>query len=106
MLSASLSEIFASFLPFLCVIGEFRLCEKLIFSSQRERERERERERDRTSAVVRWDIGSISPGRPISFFLFQPFLHNWCNRDGGIHYPVCGILHIKYPLLLIVKTSP
>ena len=22
-------------------------------------------------------------------------LHDWCNKDRGIYYPVCGIVHIK-----------
>ena len=30
--------------------------------------------------------------------LFQPVLHDWC-------YPVCGMMHINKPLLLIGKSS-
>ena len=33
-------------------------------------------------------------------------LHNWCNKGRGICYPVCGMVHIKEPLLLIRKISP
>ena len=35
---------------------------------------------------------------------FQPVLHDWCKKDCGMCYPVCGIVHIKDPLLLIGKT--
>ena len=40
-------------------------------------------------------------GGPIDYFSFQPVLHNWCNKG----YPVCGMVHIKEPLLLIGKSS-
>ena len=42
------------------------------------------------SLMVRWVVGSI--------------LH-WCNKGRGICYPVCGMVHIKEPLLLIDKCS-
>ena len=34
------------------------------------------------------------------YFLFQPVLHDWCNKYRGMCYPVCGMLRIKEPLLL------
>ena len=37
---------------------------------------------------------------PLSYFLFQPVLHDWCNKGCGMYYPVCGMVHIKEPLLL------
>ena len=40
------------------------------------------------------------------YFLFQPVLHDWCNKGCGMCYPVCGLVHIKEPLLLIGKSSP
>ena len=40
-----------------------------------------------------------------SYFSFQPVLHDWCNKGRGMYYPVCGIMHIKEPLLLIGKSS-
>ena len=43
---------------------------------------------------------------PLSYFSFQPMLHDWCNKGCGMCYPVCGVMHIKYPLLLIRKSSP
>ena len=43
---------------------------------------------------------------PLSYFSFQPVLHDWCNKGRGMCYPVCGMVHIKEPLLLIGKSSP
>ena len=43
---------------------------------------------------------------PLSYFSFQPVIHDWCNKGRGICYPVCGMMHIKEPLLLIGKSSP
>ena len=34
------------------------------------------------------------------------FLHDWCNKGCGMCNPVCGMVHIKEPLLLIGKSSP
>ena len=31
--------------------------------------------------------------------------HDWCNKGPGMCYPVCGMMHIKEPLLLIRKNS-
>ena len=39
-------------------------------------------------------------------FFSQPVLHDWCNRGRGMCYRVCGMIHIKEPLLLIGKSSP
>ena len=41
-----------------------------------------------------------------SYFSFQPVLHDWCNKGCGMCYPVCGIVHIKEPLLLVKMISP
>ena len=58
------------------------------------------------SLMVRWVIGSILHGLdPLSYFSFQPVLHDWCNKACGMCYPVCGMIHIKEPLLLIGKSS-
>ena len=27
---------------------------------------------------------------PLSYFSFQPVLHDWCNKGRGMCYPVCG----------------
>ena len=40
---------------------------------------------------------------PLSYFSFQPVLHDWCNKGRGMCYPVFGMVHIKEPLLLIEK---
>ena len=58
------------------------------------------------SLMVRWVVGSILHGvDPLSYFSFQPVLHDWCNKGRGVCYPVCGMVHIKEPLLLIDKSS-
>ena len=36
------------------------------------------------SFMVRWVIGKITHGGTIELFLFQPVLHDWCNKDLGI----------------------
>ena len=41
------------------------------------------------SLMVRWVVGSILHGvDPLSYFSFQPVLHNWCNKGCGMCYPV------------------
>ena len=57
--------------------------------------------------MVRWVVGSVLHGvDPLSYFSFQAVLHDWCNKDSGMCYLVCGMVHIKVPLLLIEKSSP
>ena len=57
--------------------------------------------------MVRWVVGSIlHEENPLSYFSFQPVIHDWCNKGRGMCYPVCGMVHIKEPLLLIGKSSP
>ena len=56
--------------------------------------------------MVRWVVGSILHWvDPLSYFSFQPVLHDWCNKGRGMYYPVYGMVHIKEPLLLIGKSS-
>ena len=43
---------------------------------------------------------------PLSYFLFQPVLHDWFNKGCGMCHIVCGMMHIKEPLLLMGKSSP
>ena len=38
---------------------------------------------------------------PLSYFLFQPVLHNWYNKGIGMCYPVDDMVLIKDPLLII-----
>ena len=57
--------------------------------------------------MVRWVVGSILHGvDPLSYFSFQPVLHDWSNKCRGMCYHVCGMVQIKEPLLLIGETSP
>ena len=56
--------------------------------------------------MVRWVVGSILHGvDPLSYFSFQKVLDVLRNKDRGMCYPVCGMVHIKEPLLLIGKSS-
>ena len=56
--------------------------------------------------MVRWVVGSIlHVVDPLSYFSFQPVLHDWCNKGRGMCYPVCEMVHIEEPLLLIDKSS-
>ena len=56
--------------------------------------------------MVRWVVVSILHGvNTLSYFSFQPVLHDWCNKGRGMCYPVCGMMHIKESLLLIGKSS-
>ena len=58
------------------------------------------------SLMMRWVVRSILHGvDPLSYFSFQPVPHDWCNKGRGMCYPVCGMVHIKEPLLLIDKSS-
>ena len=45
-------------------------------------------------------------GSVLKYFSFQPVLHDLCNKDRSMCCPVCGMVHIKEPLLLIGKNSP
>ena len=57
--------------------------------------------------MVQLVVGSIlHEVDPLRYFLFQPVLHDWCNKGCGMCYPVCGMVHIKEPLLLIGNSSP
>ena len=44
-------------------------------------------------------------GGPLSYFSFHPVLDDWCNKGRGMCYLVCGMVHIKEPLLLMGKSS-
>ena len=43
---------------------------------------------------------------PLSYFYFQPVLHDWCNKGSITCYVVGGMVHIKEPLVPIGKSSP
>ena len=47
----------------------------------------------------------MRPLTNVSYFSFQPVLHDWCNKGCGMCYPVSGMVHIKEPLLLIDNSS-
>ena len=41
----------------------------------------------------------------LSYFLFQPVLHDRVNKGCGMYYPVCWMLYIKDPLLFYLITN-
>ena len=61
----------------------------------------------RCSSVVRvfahGVMGQIDPS--LSYFSFQPVLHDCCSKGRCMCYPICGMVHIKETLLLIKKSS-
>ena len=58
------------------------------------------------SSVVRaFAHGAMGRGIEPPWWI-QPVLHDWFNKGHGMCYPVCGMVHIKEPLLLIGKSSP
>ena len=53
--------------------------------------------------MVQWVVRSIPHGvDPLSYFSFQPVLHDWHNKGSGMCNPVCGI---KEPVRLIGKVA-
>ena len=124
MLSASLNKTFPSFLPsFLRLVQAFYIkvswCQSIVeplrisqYHNITDRLRNplksgagRSSEVER-SLMVRWVVGLILHGVDLlSYFSFQPVLHDWCNKGCGMCCPVCGMVHIKEPLLLIGKSS-
>ena len=43
---------------------------------------------------------------PLHCFSFQPVLHDLCNIGHDMYYPVCWMMHLNDPLLLLGKSSP
>ena len=43
---------------------------------------------------------------PLSYFSFQPVVHDWCNKGREMCYSFLGMMHIKVSMLLIGKSSP
>ena len=66
-------------------------------------------DRDRQTMMDGWMDGWMDNTwilhDPLSYFSFQPVLHDWCNKGRGMCYPVCGMVHINETLLLIDKSS-
>ena len=56
--------------------------------------------------MVQGVVGSILHGvDPLSYFSFQPVLHDLCNKGRGMCYPVCGMVRIKEPLFPFGKSN-
>ena len=78
----------------------YRLTARVILYAPSHRGAGRSSEVER-SLMMRWVVGSILHGLdPLSYFSFQPVLHDWCNKGRGMCYPVCGMVHIKEHLLI------
>ena len=50
-------------------------------------------------------VGSITHGGSIQLYVILPSAIQMYNKGYGMYYPVCGMVHIKEPLLLIKKIS-
>ena len=50
-------------------------------------------------------LNKTFPFFPLSYFLFQPVHHDWYNKGCGMSCAVCGMVHVKDPLLPIGKSS-
>ena len=55
--------------------------------------------------TVQWVIRSIPYGGPFELFRVPASAPRMCNKGCGMCYPVCGIVIIKYPLLLFRKNN-
>ena len=42
---------------------------------------------------------------PFRYFSFQAVFNLWCNKGRGMSYPVCVMVNIKEPLLLIKNVA-
>ena len=51
-------------------------------------------------------VRAFAHGGSIELFLVPANVPRLVNKVRGICYPVCGMVHIKEPLLLIGKSSP
>ena len=51
------------------------------------------------------EVFTITATSTTTFTPFPPVFHDWCNKGRGMCYLVCGMVHIKEPLLLIGKSS-
>ena len=58
----------------------------------------------RGKSVRSWSLDRSFMVDPLNNFSFQPVPNDWCNKGRGMCYPVCGMVHIKDPFLLIKKS--
>ena len=57
-------------------------------------------------SLSEWSFTICStPYNRLGYFPFQPVVHNWFIKGRGMYCSVYGKVHIKYPLLLIEKSS-
>ena len=41
----------------------------------------------------------------LSYFSFQPVLHDWCNKGRGMCYLVSGLMYIKEPEIIAYEPA-
>ena len=56
--------------------------------------------------MVRWVVGSILHGGPIELFLVPASASRHGLTKAVLCHSICGMVHIKEPLLLSEKSSP
>ena len=56
--------------------------------------------------VCQWLCVCVCVNNTLLYVLLSTNIKDWCNKGCGMCYPVCGMVHIKEPLLLIGKSSP
>ena len=56
-----------------------------------------------TSKPLSWTVSTYN--RDVFRTITLHLHYDWCNKGRGMRYPVCGMVHIKEPLLLIDKSS-
>ena len=56
--------------------------------------------------MMHWVSGSILHGGPTYLYFVPASAPQLVNKERGMCYLVCGMVHIKDPLFLIGKSSP
>ena len=57
-------------------------------------------------SVRSWFDGSSDGSFMVDPLILSCFsFHDWCNKGRGMCYPVCEMMHVKEPLLLIGKSN-
>ena len=55
--------------------------------------------------MFQWDVRSIHPGGPIELFFISDSVSQLGNKGPGLCYPVCKMMHIKDPLLIVEMSN-
>ena len=41
----------------------------------------------------------------LNYFSFKPVIHDWYNKGRSMSYPICGMVYMKDPLLLVAHVG-